>query len=79
MAGKVHIRRCHQCGEVCESQGKLVTECSRCGKHLAPFYYYNERLAMSLISAEEAATEYRSPALPLKDYPVLWGLTVYWD
>ncbi|MBX3039237.1 MAG: hypothetical protein KF789_00850 [Bdellovibrionaceae bacterium] len=79
MGRKIHIRRCHQCGGVCESVGQLVTECSHCGKHLAPFYYYNERLAMSLITREEADMEYRSSALPLKEYPALWGLTAYWD
>lgn len=79
MATKQHIRRCHVCGEVCEAQGQLVTKCEHCGKHLAPFYYFDERQAMNLISPEEADKEYKQSALPLKEYPPLWGLAVYWD
>lgn len=76
---KIHIRRCHICGELTERKGQLVSECAHCGKHLAPFYFYNERLAMNLITQAEADQEYRSPALPLREYPAIWGLTAYWD
>lgn len=79
MGSKVHVRRCHVCGEVNEAKGELVHDCGHCGKHLAPFYYFNEKRAMNLISQEEADKEYKSSALPLKDYPLLWGLSVYWD
>lgn len=79
MASKVHVRRCHVCGEISEAQGRLVSACQNCGKHLAPFYYFNELQAMNLISAEEADKEYKSSALPHREYPPLWGLSVYWD
>ena len=79
MSEKMHVRRCHVCGEVCEAEGALVKDCAQCGKHLASFYYFNEKQAMKLISQEEADKEYKSSALPLKDYPPLWGLAVYWD
>lgn len=36
-------------------------------------------MAMGLKTAEEASREYKSSALPHKEYPPLWGLTVYWD
>jgi hypothetical protein len=64
---------------MCEAEGQLISEYSHCGKHLSSFYYFNEKLAMNLISREEADKEYKSPALPLSDYPPLWGLAVYWD
>lgn len=79
MATKLHVRRCHVCGETVEAEGRLVDACPHCGKHLAAFYYFNERLAMNLMSPEEAGREYKSSALPLKDYPPLWGLTAYWE
>lgn len=79
MASKVHVRRCHVCGEMCEAEGQLVSQCGQCGKHLAPFYYFDESMAMGLKTVEEAASEYKSSALPHKEYPPLWGLTVYWD
>lgn len=79
MSEKVHVRRCHVCGEINEAQGGLVDRCDHCGKHLAPLYYFNEKRAMNLISQEEADKEYKSSALPLRDYPPLWGLSVYWD
>lgn len=34
---------------------------------------------MNLISQFEADQEYKSPALPLREYPALRGLTAYWD
>ena len=79
MDSKVHVRRCHICGEMNEAKGALVDKCPHCGKHLAPFYYYNELLAMQLMSREEADREYKSSVLPLRDYPPLKGLVVYWD
>lgn len=79
MSAKVHVRRCHVCGELAEVEDGLVDHCPHCGKHLATFYYFDEKLAMSLVTLEEAAKTYRSSALPLKEYPPLRGLTVYWE
>lgn len=79
MANKVHVRRCHVCGEVNEAEGHLVSECSFCGKQLSPFFYFDESLAMGLKTPEEAAKEYKSSALPLREYPPLTGITVYWE
>lgn len=79
MGAKVHVRRCHVCGELAEAEGHLVDHCPHCGKYLATFYYFNEKVAMALMSHDEAAREYRSSALPLKEYPPLRGLAVYWD
>lgn len=67
------------CGETVEAEGCLVEKCAHCGKSLASFYYFNEKLAMNIVTREEADSEYKSSALPLKEYPPLNGLTVYWD
>lgn len=79
MVSKVHVRRCHVCGEVNEAQGQLVTECNYCGKQLPPFFYYDEGVAMGLKTPEAAALEYKSSALPLREYPPLTGISIYWD
>lgn len=79
MAIKVHFRRCHHCGEVTEACGALVDKCHQCGKSLAPFYYFDEKLVMGLKTLQEAAREYKSSALPHREYPPVWGLTAYWD
>ncbi len=79
MGRKVHVRRCHICGEVNEADGHLVEECSHCGKKLPAFFYFDESLAMGLKTPEQAASEYKSSALPLREYPPLMGISVYWD
>jgi hypothetical protein len=79
VAAKVHVRRCHVCGEVNEAENSLVSECKFCGKHLPSFSFFDESLAMGLKTPEQAASEYKSSALPLREYPPLTGVTVYWD
>ena len=79
MGFKVHVRRCHICGECNEVEGSLVKECSLCGKQLPSFFYFDESVAMGLKSPEDAAKEYKSSALPLREYPPLTGISVYWD
>lgn len=79
MGQRVHVRRCHVCGALMEKEGALVEQCTDCGKHLAPFYYFNERLAMKLVTEAEASRSYKSTALPRAEYPPIWGLTAYWD
>ena len=79
MTNKVHIRRCHVCGECNEAENDLVKECSYCGKHLPTFFYFDEGVAMGLKSLDDAAKEYKSSALPLREYPPLTGISVYWD
>ena len=43
-ASCVHIRRCHICGGITESDGQVVAKCDHCGKAMAPFYFFNEGL-----------------------------------
>ena len=79
MGHKTHLRRCHLCGEISECAGQLVSHCSQCGKHLPAYYYFDELVAMGIKTLEESESEYRSSALPLKEYPPLTGISVYWD
>ena len=74
MQGKTHFRLCHLCGTVNWSYSELVKDCSACGKHLAPFYFFDESKAMGLPS-----TYVISKVLPLESYPAIVGLTVYWE
>lgn len=62
---QIRVRRCQVCGAVNESENypgseRVAHRCSSCGKHLAPFYFFDEseltgvgddRLVMSLIKA----------------------------
>jgi hypothetical protein len=76
----IHYRICHHCGEVNESQNNLVMECRECGKHLAPFYYFDESRAMGLKPAERSIYEEQMRSiLPHQEYPPVYGLTAYWD
>jgi hypothetical protein len=77
METKIHFRRCHVCGTLNEAPGKLVADCSSCGKHLAPFHYFDESIFMGLPLRKEEKRLETSP-LPYKSYPPLWGLTAYW-
>lgn len=37
------LRRCHVCGATIEKESRSIGQCSCCGKHIAPFYYFDER------------------------------------
>jgi hypothetical protein len=76
METKIHFRRCHICGTLNEAPGQLVANCSCCGKHLAPFHYFDESIFMGLPLRKEYQT--RETNLPFKSYPPIWGLTAYW-
>lgn len=75
MNSSIHIRRCHLCGAISEAPGQLVTSCQGCGKALAPFYFFDESKALGLA----VSTFSESTVLPRKEYPPVWGLTVYWE
>jgi predicted nucleic acid-binding Zn-ribbon protein len=76
---RLHLRRCHYCGHVNEGEEELIHNCSHCKKNLAPFYYFDESKIIGLKSEEEANAEYKSSALPWREYPPVLGLTVYWE
>lgn len=76
---RLHLRRCHQCDHVNEATGQLVQHCAECGKSLSPFFYFDEVKAIGLKTEQEAALEYKSSALPWREYPPILGLTAYWE
>ena len=83
-ATKTHYRVCHHCGTTNRAEGDLVSECQDCGKHLAPFYFFDESKAMGLknsnfYSNEDKIRDQETDSLPHKEYPPIWGLTAYWE
>jgi hypothetical protein len=82
-----HIRRCHICGTVNETENALIERCSSCGKFLAPFVFFDEKAALgltekphgdvaSLMNNRLKSNEWHHPIH--FQYPPLWGITVYW-
>jgi hypothetical protein len=80
----IHFRRCHVCGEMNESENKLVERCFHCKKSLAPFVFFDEKKALGIadVSPEnplKKASSYKITRLATQSiYPPIWGLTVYW-
>lgn len=80
MGHRIHFRVCHLCGTANHSDGSLVVQCQQCGKHLAPFYYFDESRAMGLASTVRSQyEETMRSTLPHQEYPPLCGLTAYWE
>lgn len=83
MGKKEHFRVCHKCGTVNCAEEDLVTCCEGCGKHLAPFYFFDESRAMGMTESTFYSSlnggKNRESILPHKEYPPIWGLTVYWE
>ncbi len=75
-----HYRRCHRCLYVTSCEGALVQECASCGKHLAPFQFFDESKAMGLQSSfYSKSSGSKKTTLPHEEYPPVRGLTVYWE
>ena len=72
-AKEVHIRRCHVCGEVCESCEDIL-KCTSCRKSLLPFYYFDKR-KIAEYTDNEARPE---TELHESGYGPIRGLTVFW-
>lgn len=70
-----HIRRCHVCGAVNESENAAIHKCSHCGKHLAPFYYFDE----SKLEGLEEAAPHLSVWKKAQNFNPIWGLSTYWE
>ena len=84
---KIHIRRCHICGNVNEKKKDFVTKCTSCGKVLAPFMFFDDKndfdpankITIKTIDLDNARHKAGSLYEHLKSqYPPLRGLTVYW-
>lgn len=70
-----HVRRCHVCGTVCESENAVTLKCDKCGKYWAPFYFFDEHLLDGL--SETGA--YFSVWKKAEQYNPIWGLSLYWQ
>ena len=70
-----HVRRCHVCGHVNESDHSAVHKCDGCGKYLAPFYYFDE----SQLDGLKENGFYLSLWKSIHAYHPIWGLSTYWD
>lgn len=69
-----HIRRCHVCGTVNESEKAAIHKCSSCGKHLAPFYYFDE----SKMDGIADNGIFQSDLKHALNFNPIWGLSYYW-
>lgn len=78
-----HIRRCHVCGEVNESEGSAVHKCGHCGKHLAPFYYFDESKLEGLTDQGPYLSVWKQSKPPKgpsgETFNPIWGLSTYWE
>lgn len=81
MSNKTHYRLCHICGTANSAYGQLVKVCETCGKHLAPFYFFDESRAMGIDNSNfcSSVREASATLLPHSEYPPVTGLTVYWE
>ncbi|MFN7453606.1 MAG: hypothetical protein ACK5RO_02995 [Pseudobdellovibrionaceae bacterium] len=70
-----HIRRCHVCGETNQEENSAIRRCSHCGKHLAPFYYFDESRMEGLSTEGVHWSQWKEVA----QYNPLWGLSTYWE
>jgi len=71
----MHIRRCHVCGTVNESENSAIHKCGHCRKHLAPFYYFDESQLKGVSDNKLEMSLWVQQAF----YHPLWGLSTYWE
>ena len=70
---KLHMRRCHMCGDVTHSEEFPITQCLHCGKAMAPFFYFDDEHKVVWTDFQ-----LRPPRLEGEYHPIL-GLTVSWE
>lgn len=74
-----HIRRCHVCGTVNESTNQAIHQCSDCGKHLAPFYYFDESQMQGLADNGLHLSQLKEvDRTQVETFKPLWGFSTYW-
>jgi hypothetical protein len=74
-----HIRRCHVCGHTNEREGSAIFKCGNCGKHLAPFYYFDESKLEALLEHGPYLSTWKQTLLPEGTFNPIWGLSTYWQ
>ncbi len=85
----LHIRRCHICGHLNESDSAHVEQCSSCGKHLVSFLFCKdpgvEELTSDFRTSVDSSTDVSmdkivSPQSTLRsEYPPIYGISLYWS
>lgn len=70
------LRRCHVCGATIENKDRSMGACKHCGKHIAPFYYFDERQIIGFGDREGASCR---PGEPATTYLPLVGFGLYWE
>jgi hypothetical protein len=75
----LHIRRCHVCGGVTEQEDAAIHKCKHCGKHLAPFYYFDESKLEGLGEMGPYLSVWKEAELDPGTFNPIWGLSTYWQ
>lgn len=75
-----HVRRCHVCGTVNESENQAIRSCKGCGKHLAPFYYFDESelKGLDVGGLHFSVMKNFDPEVHVETFKPLWGFSTYW-
>lgn len=74
--GGIYLRRCHVCGATIERESHSIGQCAHCGKHLAPFYYFDER---QIIGFGDGVGEHVLGGDLEHNYLPLIGFGLYWE
>ena len=70
-----HVRRCHVCGTVIEAKSAVILNCIGCGKHLAPYYYFDESKCDGVAEDGLHWSAFKSAS----EFNPIWGLSTYWS
>lgn len=70
-----HVRRCHVCGTVIVAKSAVILNCNGCGKHLAPYYYFDESKCEGLSDTGLHWSIFKKAP----QYNPIWGLSTYWS
>ncbi len=70
------LRRCHVCGATIENSSRSMGACAHCGKHIAPFYYFDERQIIGF--GDITGVSYRLGESNSTYIPLV-GIGLYWE
>lgn len=71
-----YLRRCHVCGATIEKESHEIGQCAQCGKHIAPFYYFDERQIIGF--GDGVVVQFRMGDSK-QGYEPLIGVGLYWE
>lgn len=78
-SGGLFLRRCHVCGATIEKSIRGETFfCLKCGKHLAPFFYFDERQIIGFgdrVGISYRLGESKTTYIPLVGFGLFWERT----